>query len=77
MTDTTTPLTPGNLPRRGQRIIITGTPIAGALPGQGGHGWWATYEGVVNGHATFTGNTSDYTYIDHTRPDHGITWQAR
>lgn len=67
------PLRPGNLPRKGQRVIITGAHIAGATPCETGQ--FATYVGVVNGHAAFEGNTSDRTYLDHTQP--GRFWVAR
>jgi len=75
------PLIPGNLPRVGQRIILSGAHISGGV-GTGVDdpddpdepvGVVCTYHGLTNGHATFSGNTADLTFLGYS-PEDGRSW---
>lgn len=60
-----------NKPRKGQRIIVHGTPIAGGITAPEG-GTFATYRGTLNGSILLEGNTSDTTFADPS-----ATWEPR
>lgn len=75
-TTTRHPLTTGNLPPKGRKLIIRGAHLGGSFtPANDDHptgGVFATYRGLTNGHATFEGRTSDRAFVGKSA---SITWE--
>lgn len=64
----------GRKPPKGRRLIIRGAYLGGSFTPTGDGGTYATYHGMVNGHAAFRGRTADTGWLVNFE---GVTWELR